>query len=192
MSATNAQIIQKAITQYKKDIETALGKRCCRFCDELRDEAIRNRDVGDGGVPHNYTGNLLNSIVVCAYKNGNPFYASYSAGRVRKALYFKMTSPKKYFFIKDYDGAASRYKAEVATDEGLGEDNARRFFASYKPAGKHLFTIVVAYTAEYADWVHMKRQTVGIMRTYDYAERYGVEWLRVPQTGGSYFGSPYY
>ena len=180
MSATNQQIVRKGVDAYKKQIFDEVEKRCRKFCDALCQEAIVSRLTNERA--HNFTGNLLNSIVVCLYRDKKPVYACYAADKVIKAIQVKMTSPKHYHFKKDYDGAESNYSPTIETNEGWGEEDARAFFQSYRPSGNNLFDIVVAYPTEYAEWVEIRRATTGILGTYAYAERMGVTWLKLPQS----------
>ena len=145
-------------------------------------EAIRARQESNGA--HNFTGNLINSIVVCLYKNKEPINAYYAAQYVPKAIQVKMRYRKRksYRFNPDYDGEKSHYLPTVQTNGGWGEDDARRFFQSFVPGGKNLFDIVVAYPVEYGKWVEMKRGTTGILRTYEHAGQVGVTYLKLERT----------
>lgn len=179
MSATNATIIRKAFADYHKAIFDEVEIRCRKFCTDLCQEAIKARQEADGA--HNFTGNLLNSIVVCLYRNKEPINAYYAAQYVPKAIQVKMRERKRknYRFNPDYDGDKSHYLPTVQTNGGWGEDDARKFFQSYTPQGKNLFDIVVAYPVEYGNWVEMKRGTTGILRTYAHAEKVGVTYLKL-------------
>lgn len=180
MAETNAQIIRNEIARYKTQIFDEVEKRCIKFCDSLCHEAIVDRQYANGA--HDYTGNLLNSIVVCLYREQSPIYACYAADRVSKAIQVKMTTPGRYRFRGDYDGSdKSTYVPLVATNQGWGEDDARKFFQSYRPNGRNLFEIIVAYPVEYADWIESHRKTTGILATYDHAAHVGVEWLKLPR-----------
>ena len=182
MSATNATIIRKAFADYRKEIFNEVEIRCRKFCTDLCQEAIRARQESDGA--HNFTGNLINSIVVCLYKNKEPINAYYAAQYVPKAIQVKMRYRKRksYRFNPDYDGEKSHYLPTVQTNGGWGEDDARRFFQSFVPSGKNLFDIVVAYPVEYGKWVEMQRGTTGILRTYEHAGQVGVTYLKLERT----------
>lgn len=182
MSATNATIIRKAFADYRKEIFNEVEIRCRKFCTDLCQEAIRARQESNGA--HNFTGNLINSIVVCLYKNKEPINAYYAAQYVPKAIQVKMRYRKRksYRFNPDYDGEKSHYLPTVQTNGGWGEDDARRFFQSFVPGGKNLFDIVVAYPVEYGKWVEMKRGTTGILRTYEHAGQVGVTYLKLERT----------
>lgn len=179
MSATNASIVHKAIADYRKAIFDEVESRCRKFCTDLCQEAIRARQEADGA--HNFTGNLINSIVVCLYREKEPIDAYYAAQYVPKAIQVKMRQRRRrrYFFNPDYDGAVSRYLPEVQTNGGWGEDDARNFFQQYSPRGKNIFDIVVAYPVEYGKWVETKRGTTGILRTHEHAARVGVTYLKL-------------
>ena len=185
MSATNATIIRKAFADYRKDIFDEVEIRCRKFCTDLCQEAIKARQNADGA--HNFTGNLISSIVVCLYRERMPINAYYAAQYVPKAIQVKMRyrERKRYRFKVDYDGPAdgnrkyNYYLPKVDTNGGWGEDDARKFFQGYIPNGNNLFDIVVAYPVEYGEWIEMKRRTTGILRTYEHAERVGVTYLKL-------------
>ncbi len=181
MPVTNRQIVHNAIANYKQAIFDEVEKRCRKFCTDLCQEAIKARQNAEGA--HNFTGNLLNSIVVCLYRNKEPINAYYAAQYVPKAIQVKMRqrSRKHYKFNPDYDGENSRYLPTVQTNGGWGEDDARNFFQNYVPQGKNLFDIVVAYPVEYGQWVQMQRGTTGIMQAYAFAESVGTTYLQLPR-----------
>lgn len=178
MSATNT-IVHNALADYRRKIFDEVEIRCRKFCTDLCQEAIRARKGAEGA--HNFTGNFINSIVVCLYRDKEPINAYYAAQYVPKAIQVKMRARKKrrYHFNPDYEGGDSRYLPEVQTNGGWGEDDARNFFQHYTPAGKNLFDIVVAYPVEYGKWIEMKRSTTGIMQTYAHAEQVGVTYLKL-------------
>lgn len=179
MSATNAQIIRSGIAKYRTDILDEVEKRCRRFCSNMCVEAIRARLTADGA--HNFTGNLINSIVVCLYREREPVIAYYAAQYAPEAIQVKMKARKRksYHFNPDYDGEKSHYLPTIQTNGGWGVDDARTFFQEYTPQGKNLFDIVVAYPVEYANWVEMNRGTTGILRAYAWAGNVGVQYLKV-------------
>ena len=187
MSGTNAEIIRNGIAKYRTAIFDEVELRLRKFCSQLCQEAINARKNAEGA--HNFTGNLINSIVVCLYKNREPIDAYYAAQRVPKAIQVKMRyrKRKRYRFKVDYDGPAedgrkyNYYLPTVQTNGGWGVDDARHFFQEYVPKGKNLFDIVVAYPVEYGEWVESHRATTGILWTYDYANRVGVQWLKLPR-----------
>lgn len=185
MSATNATIVRNAINGYKKQILEEIRKRCIVFCGHLCQEAIKAR--AQNKRAHDFTGNLITSIVVCLYENGKPEYAAYAAKYAPEAIQVKMrlrpaksgNGYKSYRFKSDYEGKKSAYLPTIDTNGGWGVDDARKFFHSYKPSGGNLFDIVVVYPVEYADWVEMERGTTGIMQTYAHAEQVGVTYLKL-------------
>ena len=128
MPGTNATIIHNAIADYKTAIFDEVEKRCRKFCTDLCQEAIKARQNNEAA--HNYTGNLINSIVVCLYRDKEPINAYYAAQYVPKAIQVKMRLRKRkhYRFNPDYDGEKSHYLPEVQTNGGWGEDDARNFW----------------------------------------------------------------
>lgn len=179
MSATNKAVIHKAFADYRKQILDEVEIRCRKFCTNLCQEAINARQNTEGA--HNFTGNLLNSIVVCLYREREPINAYYAAQYVPKAIQVKMRERKRksYRFNPDYDGDKSHYLPTVQTNGGWGEDDARNFFQNYTPKGKNLFDIVIAYPVEYANWIEIKRGTTGIMRAYSWSEQVSVQYLKL-------------
>lgn len=170
-------IVDTAISDFKKEIEDKVEQNCKTFCRNILKQAIQNRE--NAPKKHNFTGNFLNGIVVCLYKNGNPKVAYYSSDETRSATVVKMSFPKKYSFKKDYEGVKSHYNPTIKTDEGLGAYDAKMFFTSHKPEGNNMFDIVVAYTAEYSEFIEQKRKTAGFMRTLQYTEQTGIKFLTI-------------
>lgn len=174
--------VEKAFAKFEKHIMDVSRKRLKDWCQELVSAAVNMR-LNDFKA-HNFTGNLLNSIVVCLYEQGQPIEAFYAAddGRVRSAIMPKMTARKRpYSFYKtgDYEGKRSVYTAEVSTNGGWGIDDAKEFFASFRPEGNNLFDVVVAYTTEYSTWVQAKRNSTGYLETLGYARKTAVSFLEI-------------
>lgn len=180
MSATNASIIDRAIKDYTKKMYDEVEKRCDVYCRRLLICAIDARL--NAPRSHNFTGNLITSIVVCLYREKKPLLAYFASDQLDGAIAVKMSAPNYYWWKTDWDGAESAYKPEIETDMGFGETDARRFFQQYRPMGNNLFDIVVAYPVEYAEYIEQIRQTTGIIRAYDDAERFGVEFLGLPRS----------
>ena len=179
MSATKT-LVNEAFKEYRKQMEDEIEKRCRSFCAELCKAAVdfRLKKVAVGA--HNFTGNLINSIVVVLYRYGKPIHASYANDIMPDAIQFKMTaSHGKYYFRRDYDGEEHTvYIPEIETNEFLGLDDAMYVAADYKPAGRNMFDILVAYSAEYAEFVG---ENTGIINTYAHAEKVGVEFFSLPK-----------
>ncbi len=179
MDATNKAKVRSAISGYWNEILGEVEKQCHNYCNTLCIEAVKARQTNPNA--HNFTGNLLNSIVVCLYRQGRPIAAYYAARYAAEAIQMKMRKRKRrrYFFNPDYDGANSAYLPTIQTNGGWGVDDARDFFFEYKPRGGNLFDIVVAYPVEYANWVESQRQSTGILQTYQNAENVGISFLKV-------------
>lgn len=151
-------------------VSQILRKRVLAFAKTFLQVAFSNRAHGDG---HNYTGNLINSILVAVYENGNPVKAMFAGKEfnLKPVRQGKMTTTKRgnartYHFAPDYDGDMSSYKAEVKTNEGRGLDDAVKFVNTYKPSGRDIFHIVFAIPVEYADYI----TTSGFDETVAFAE----------------------
>lgn len=179
MDAINKAKVNNAVNGYWNNILNEVEKQCRAYCEKLCTEAIKARQQNPKA--HNFTGNLLNSIVVCLYRQGNPVIAYYAARFTAEAIHVKMKQRKRkrYFFNPDYDGEKSSYLPTIQTNGGWGVDDARDFFNEYKPRGGNLFDIVVAYPVEYANWVEIQRSTTGIVQVRQYAENVGINFLKV-------------
>ncbi len=153
-------------------IFSTLEPKMRRYCDEVVEAAYRFRTSEP--YAHNFTGNLLNSIVCLLYKRGKLVYASYLHDTVKGPIHGKMTAtyrgyPQKYDFKQDYDSSSSHYEASVWTNEGYGYDDAKRFASEYPPRIKDaFFEMVLAYTTEYATFVEAQRHTTGYLQTSRY------------------------
>lgn len=178
MSGISTQI-HKAMEEFLLGIEKNLEKRCRFICEELLDEAIKNREESKG--KHDFTGNFLNSIVVCLYKKGVPLVAYSAAEKVgKKPIQRKMSAVKKlYVFKKDYEEKKGQYKPEQYTDMGYGNVDAMLFFQHYRPKGGFLFDIVVAYPVEYASFIEIKRRTAGYFKTKEDAKNIAITYLTI-------------
>lgn len=174
----------RAIEDYKKKMFDTVEAQCRKYCAELCIQAISARKSAPGA--HDFTGNLITSIVVCLYRDGVARDAWYSAQYERKAIRIKMRQrpvKKRYFFPVDYSGDINAtYTPPDDSPQVTGRygvDDARAFFQQYKPRGKNLFDIVIAYPVEYAEWVEMHRSTTGIVKAYSWAGGVGVQYLKL-------------
>lgn len=131
---------------------------------------------------HNITGNLLNSIVVCIYRDNKPRIAYFTEDfNIKKAVLKKMSERKrkKVNIYPDYEGAHATYKPEVKTNKGWGIDDARNFARNYRPNSGSAFDIVVCYPVEYATFVENERQSTGIQQTYQDAKGFALHFLQM-------------
>lgn len=127
---------------------------------------------------HQFTGNLINSIVVILFDRNTGVKSDYYAyddlkAPIRKemsAVTSRGTRRKNavHFRPADWQGTIdSMYKPEVATDESMGPQDARAFASSWSPSTGKAFEICVAYTSEYAEWVEQQRQTTGYVVSFN-------------------------
>lgn len=178
---SNKSVIDTAFKDFEKQIMDMTEQELKKYCWSILQSAIKAREMNPNA--HDFTGNLLNSIVVCLYRRRSPVIAYYSFSLVGEAIRPKMrvlsTKEKRYGFNPDYSGERSVYKPTVNTNGGWGKDDAEAFFESYVPKGKNMFDIVVAYTVEYANWVEIQRQTTGILQTQKFAERAGMTFMEL-------------
>lgn len=153
-----------------------LEERLMKHCDEIMEQAITFRLKNPNA--HDFTGNLLNSIVVALYRSGRlVYYTVPSQLGVKPPFDWKMTAPKKYYFSEtksrlglDWSNTkpSSYYAPAKVTNGKTGVQDAQDFIHSFKPDRRVIFQIVVAYTADYAEWVET---TTGYMRT--------VQWIQL-------------
>lgn len=179
MAGTNEQIINQALKDYEKYILDTTERELRSWCWYLLDQAIRWRQCNPD--KHNFTGNLLNSIVVCLYREKKPVIAYFAYSLVPEAIHPKMSVRKRraYHFDPDYEGVESEYRPSVKTNKGWGRDDAREFFWRYVPDGKNLFDIVVAYPVEYANFIEMVNHTTGILQTRWNAKMTGAQFMQI-------------
>lgn len=157
--ANNIAVVNKAFKQFmEKDVPDAIEPRLISWCDYLLMIAIMSRLHAKGA--HNITGNLLNSICVGLYRQNKLVSEHYAASHswVKSAVRRKMTkNHSPYFFKEDYDGLMNYLISPNVhtwireTNESHGSYDARQFLWTYKPSSSRMFSIVVAYTVEYAD-----------------------------------------
>lgn len=143
------------------------------FAQNIVYKAVEEREKNP--QKHDFTGNLLNSIVSAVYKDKQFKKAFFSADiGLKKPRYYEMTASHKgtgkYHFKIDYEGKESNYKAEIETLHRKGVDDAYEFISTYMP-DINGYVIVVAYTTDYADWVEQQRATTGFLATKRYAEK---------------------
>lgn len=183
----NRAILKKGFEGFEKQILSATEARLKSWCYDLMVMAYKNRLSNPRG--HEFTGNLLNSIMVGLYRRRQPVYVCIVGdhGVVRAPIGGKMRvrasqlgyTSKMYRFKKDWEGRSSAYVPTVNTDGGNGVDDARDFFRSYRPDGNNMFDVVVAYPVEYANWVEGERQTTGYLQTFQDAIATGVTFMQL-------------
>lgn len=152
--------VDALFTEVKAQIEKSMEKKCIELTQRLCFLGLNFREYNENA--HNFTGNLINSIVAVLYKDGVEKYAEYASRTVGKpAIRVKMTAPKSYHFRRDWQGAESHYMADEETNRGWGIDDADRFVKQYHPKGKG-WVVTLAYPVEYAAYVEKHRQSTGI------------------------------
>ncbi len=177
--------IDKAFADFEKEIHNEVRVKLKSWCSQLIKKAVEMR-LGDMRA-HNFTGNLLNSIVVCLYESRKPIDVWYAADEpnVHSAIHVKMTARNKPYGFKngDYDGRPSHYQATVRTDGGWGIDDAKLFFQSYRPQGNRMFDVVICYAVEYAEWVQAQRNTTGYLEMIGFTTHSAREFMNPSATG---------
>lgn len=168
---SNLKTVRDAFKNFSVKMDNKTQAVCEMIAQQLVTKAITTR-VNTRGA-HDFTGNLLGSIVSAVYKDGRAIkvYASIESG-VRMSRYYEMTaSHGRYYFKVDYSGQESVYKPTVETGGNRkGIDDVYDFVTSYTPQ-RNGYVIVLAYTAAYAEWVERERHTTGYLATLRYAPR---------------------
>lgn len=168
MGQSNADILRLGIERQMEakydEMELKLKKHCDDICERAVDFRLSEPNA------HDFTGNLLNSIVVALYRRGKLAQATFSASMVPGEIAPKMTTGKFYHWKPDYQGDERSFQADVKTDEGYGKYDAQSFVVYYKADPKLVFEIVCAYTTEYATWVEQQRNTTGFLNTVQFME----------------------
>lgn len=181
MSSFTEQADKYLKEYYKEVIIPRVEKKIAYTAQKLVEKAFKYRE--EAPEKHDFTGNLLNSIVVCTYKKDSPVAVYYVADQAPKATRVKMTKrDKPYHFDSDYSKTESTYIADIETNKGLGIDDAKEFFATFNPNTHAEYAIVVAYPTEYADFVERFRRTTGFAWEYTYAKRFAAHLLLLPKT----------
>jgi len=175
----NTKVVKEAFQRQMVIWNDELQKILEQACKNILYAAIENRR----GNPkaHQFTGNLINSIVVLMFRRDTGEIFTFFAyddlkAPIRKemsALTSRGTTRKNAIhFRPDWQNTAhSKYTPEVATDGSTGPQDAKSFASSWTPTSKTAFEICVAYTAEYAEWVEMQRQTTGYLNTKRYTKK---------------------
>ena len=168
---SNSMIVKEAFEEFRNQMDKKVMSRLNLACENILYRAIRARLSQQDG--HDYTGNLINSIVVVLYDEGEIANVLISGreGMIKRPIRGKMYARKKPFvFARDYSGRNySRYKAEVPTNNGYADEDVENFLASHRPTFTQGYCITVAYTVEYAEWVEAQRQTTGYLQSLRFA-----------------------
>lgn len=173
--------MREAMLEFRKKQYDILEKKLVKYCGTILRQAIDARLSADNA--HNFTGNLINSIVVGLFREGRlVMFVVPDTIEVERPIMRKMRFPFNYYFSEskkkskyglDWDQThpSSYYEPELTTNLVYGNADARRFIKSYTPPKNAVFQIVVGYTTEYASFVESKRHTTGYMQM--------VEWVNM-------------
>lgn len=179
MAGVNVKTINNAFKNFRKEIEEECLREISLYAQNIVYKAIEFR-LNDNAA-HNFTGNLLNSIVAAVYFNKELKNAYFSGETgIRQPRYYEMSASQgKRFFTIDYSGKKSVYVPEIETLRRKGIDDAYEFVSTYTPT-MNGFVVVVAYTTEYAGFVELERHTTGYIKTFKYAEKVGKQIFLLP------------
>ena len=173
----NSEAVATNADYYIKKVNDIIYEKLKDFCKNLLlDAVVRNR-MGNPNA-HQFTGNLINSIVVILFRKDTATIDNFFAyddlknpvRREMSARTARGTARKNAIhFRPDWQGTPhSKYVPEVVTDESTGPQDAVSFASSWSPVTGKDFEICVAYTSEYAGWVEMYHQSTGFMNSLNY------------------------
>lgn len=157
-------------SRFGKTVDDVILGELQVYAQNLVYKAIQEREKAPG--KHDFTGNLLNSIVSAVYKDRELKKAYFSGETgIKSPRYYEMTaSHGRYHFKYDYEGQTSNFIPDIETLRRKGLDDAYEFISTYTP-DINGYVIVVAYTTDYANWVETQRATTGFLSTYRYAQK---------------------
>ena len=166
----NRQVISQAFKDFKKKIDHEVQRETELLAQNLVYRAMQEREKNP--QKHDFTGNLLSSIVSAVYRDKSLTKAFFSGeSGIRQPRYYEMTaSHGRYHFKVDYEGKTSNFVPEIETLRRKGIDDAYEFVSTYTPDLSG-YVIVLAYTTDYADFVEQQRKTTGFLSTFRYADR---------------------
>jgi len=177
MAGANVKEVKRAFKEFEAEMVEKSLKWVESYAQGIIYKAIEFRKNQPGA--HDYTGNLLNSIVAAVYYNKELKRAFFSGeSGIRQPRYYEMTASrgKPYFFKVDYEGKRSYFDPEIETLRRKGIDDAYEFVSTYQP-NMNGFVVVVAYTTEYAEFVELQRATTGYLNTFNYAKKLGMNFF---------------
>ena len=180
-------VVKKAARDFERLMEQTIYDTLFKWCGQTLDLAIELRERDRNA--HNFTGNLLNSIVVILYTRTKRIPQTvdffFAAEEVKPAIAPKMSSvttrgkarKNLYHFHPDYDQRDSRYRPTIPVNGRWGYEDAAKFANSYSPTMDVPFTIVVAYTVEYAEFIEQQRHTAGYLQIKKATEKAAVQFI---------------
>ena len=176
----NRTIVKRAFSEFYQEMNNRIYDELDKFCQNLLLEAVIANRRGAPGA-HQFTGNLINSIVVIMFDKDGGIQTNYFAyDRLKNPIRREMSSrttrgtvrKNAVHFSPDWQNTPeSIYKPEVVTDRSLGPDDAKSFASSWTPTTGAPFEICVAYTSEYAGWVEEHRKTTGFVNSMRYSRK---------------------
>lgn len=192
MADNNVKVVKDAFNAFKIEIDETTFTALDSWCREILRSAIYFRmreSEGHDSKGHNFTGNLINSIVVLLYRKSKGTKASYFAYDslklpIRRELSGVTARGKhrrnRIWLRPDWSGDQSALKGSelIATDQSWGQNDATNFANNWIPRNPNLdFVICVAYTSEYASFVEHERNTTGILQTESFVGHSAIEWV---------------
>lgn len=191
MAGANINAINDAFKTFKNEIDETVFQELDKWCQSILKNAIAFRFNEPEG--HNFTGNLINSIVVILYRKSTGTSTKYFAYDkikfpIRRELSGlnarKRQRKNRIWFSPDWSGenSAIRGSGLIPTDESWGQNDAITFANNWLPSTTNCdFVICVAYTSEYASFVEHERNTTGILQTESFVGHSAIEWIGLKQ-----------
>lgn len=187
--------VEDIMTAWKKQLDAEMKEKCSTLALQILRRALYYRErLVANDIGHNYTGNLVNSIVCGVWEDG-AFQTAYFGSKFvgREPIMQKMTNRKNgeartYIYTKaladslkkknkdayyvhegpDFSDAFSKYYAEVRTNPSIkGEANALEFIRSFHPRVRNGYVIALGYPVEYAEFVEKLRASTGLALVED-------------------------
>lgn len=176
---------------FAAQIKGTVTVRCQGLARQVLSRALYYRErLVQSGIGHNFTGNFVNSIVCALFVDGSLNHIYLGSKEVGKPpIMSKMTTKSNgrsrlYLFGEEYSealekrgsamdiggspnpdwsGSSSKYYAKVKTDTGTSPSkSAQHFVNNYKPSISKGFVIVLAYPAEYSEYIEKERNSTGM------------------------------
>jgi hypothetical protein len=133
------------------------------FCQDLFLSADREKQY------MNLTGNTFTSYACGIYRDGSLVEVLLSSDYKRPPVRLKLTAGEMWLPEidgADYDGRLRPFRADVATDRGVGEATSMTFLRSYVPATKRGYEVVMCTGTEYSTFLEQVRHLNVLTNTF--------------------------
>lgn len=161
-------------------IERSVRQKLDGLAKQILERALYYRSQLVGmDIGHNFTGNFVNSIGVGIYIYGyfqRGYYASQEIGKdpvMGKMTTLKSGGSRKYTFSinaghPDFQGEDSSYLAKIKTDmKTVNKGMVEEVLRSIHPHNKNGYSVILAYSVEYAEFIENIRSSTGLALVED-------------------------